>query len=444
MHAQPPECRSLLLPWTASIFLVFFAGTASGQIVTLTPSLSLGERYDDNIFEDNSNVDDFITTVSPGVLLRYVPMRDTELNLEYKADFEFFADHTEENYVSQRGLLRFAGQLTRSLSVNVRESLIVTEEPNNRTLEIDEVTGLRPVSTQGRQRTLRNSANMRLDVQLAPRVMLGLLFENLIDNVDTPQEVDEYRYTIGTEFGYLVHLARASRAYVAYDVTFHNFSQNAGGITAADFNVHAARVGFRHAFSPTLSGNVAFGYSVVTSDDPTEDGNSGINADLRITKTFRTGQATFAFTRDFTSGGGEGGSVIANVFTASFTSQITPKVTAGLGTNLSFYNFQQATGDDRLFWLIRSNLAYQILRFWRLSLDYDYALINYDQATTADEYRHRLTFISQFALKEQLLLNLSYRYTSKHSSTGAAFGNTQDFNRNEVMLTLTYAPTFRF
>ena len=448
MHAQPPECRSLLLLWTA-IILLYSAITASGQILTLTPSLSLSERYDDNIFEVHSGKsDDFVTVVSPGVLLRYVPRRDAELNLEYQADFEFFAGHTDQNNVSQRGLLRFAGPLTRSLSVNARESLIITEEPNNRRLEIDEVIGLRPVSEQGRARTLHNRADVRLDAQLAPRALLGLLFESVIDNVNIPQEVDEFQYTIGAEFGYLVHIARASRVTVAYDVAFHTFSQNApgaaGGITVADFNVHTAKVGFRHALSPTLSGNIAIGYSVVTSDDPTQDGNSGIAADLGITKTLRTGQAAFTYNRGFTSGGGQGGTVIADVFTVSFATNITPKVTAGLATNLSFFNFQRATDVDRLFWTIRPDLAYQILRFWRLSLAYDYALIDYDRATIADQYTHRLTFISQVALKERLFLNLNYRYTSRRFSTGAAFSGTQEFDRNEIMLTLTYAPTFRF
>ena len=158
----------------------------------------------------------------------------------------------------------------------------------------------------------------------------------------------------------------------------------------------------------------------------------------------RTGQAAFTYRRGFTSGGGQGGSAIADIFTVAFTTDITPRVTAGLSTNLSFFDFPQATDTDRLFWTIRPSLAYQILRFWRLSLAYDYALTDYDRATVADQYSHRLTFISQFVLQERLFLNLNYRHTSRRFGTGTATGNTREFDRNEIMLTVTYAPTFRF
>jgi hypothetical protein len=461
MHAQLPQCRSLLLLWIAIILLCsaitasgqglfperspFFA--APGQRLTLAPTLSVGERYDDNIFETDSNkIDDFVTIISPGIQLRYLPMRDAALDLAYRADFEIFADQTDENSVSHRALLKFTGPLTRSLSIDAGDTLIITEEPITRRLEIGEETGGRPVSEQSRERTLRNNANVRLDVQLAPRVLLGLLFASLIDDVNVPQEVDEYRYTLGAEFGYLVHLARASRVTVAYDVDFHTFAQNAGGITAADFNVHSALVGFRHAFSPTLSGNAAIGYSVVTSDDPIQDGESAIVGNIGIIKTLRTGQIAANYRRDFTTGGGQGESALADIFTATLTINITSKVTASLGTNLSFFNFQeaQAREDDRLFWTIRPSLAYQALRVWRLFLAYDYALTDYDPATTADRYDHRVIFLSQLMLKEQLFLNLSYIYRSRQSSTGTTVSGTQSFDRNEITLMLTYAPTFRF
>jgi hypothetical protein len=281
-------------------------------------------------------------------------------------------------------------------------------------------------------------------VQLAPRALLDLLFASVIDDVSIPSEVDEYQYTIGAELGYLVHVARASRITVSYDVSFHTFGQNEGGITAEDFNVHTAQVGFRHDFSPTLSGNVAMGYAVITSDDPTQDGDSSLAADLGITKTLRTGQAKFVYRRGFVSGGGQGGSAIADIFTVSFATDITPKVTASLSTNLSFFDLQRATSSDRLFWTIRPSLAYQMLRFWRLSLAYDYALTDYDNVTVADQYNQRVTFISQFRLRPQIFLNLNYRYTARRFGTGTATGNIQEFDRNEIMLTLTYAPTFRF
>src|SRR5262249_549436 len=53
-------------------------GQAPGQRLILTPSLSLGERYDDNIFETQSNKQhDFITVLSPGIRAQYLSTAPT-------------------------------------------------------------------------------------------------------------------------------------------------------------------------------------------------------------------------------------------------------------------------------------------------------------------------------------------------------------------------------
>ena len=54
-----------------SIVLLLHTRESNAQILTLTPSLSVGERYDDNIFQTRDNkVDDFVTTITPALHLR--------------------------------------------------------------------------------------------------------------------------------------------------------------------------------------------------------------------------------------------------------------------------------------------------------------------------------------------------------------------------------------
>lgn len=433
--------------WIVILLLLSASGT-SGQILTLTPSLSTSERYDDNIFQTSSNkADDFITVVTPEIRLQYVPTRDTTLDFDYSASFEVFAKHAGQNQVSQRGLLRFVSPLTPIFSLHLRDTLIITEEPRDRVLEIDEVTGLRPVSEARRGRTLNNSASGSLGVQLAPRATLKLLFESLINDVNVPEEVDEFRYRVGAELGYLIAIARGSIVSVSYDVTFHTFKENAPvapGAKLADFQVHTVSTGFRHDFSPTLSGNATIGYAVTASDDPNQDNNTGIVANVSITKTLRTGQAAFGYRRQFTSGSGTGGSLIADTFIVAFSSTITPKVTASLSSNLSLYDVQKTTGRDLLFWTMRPSLTYQILRFWSLSVAYTYELTDFNDPDVAGWHDHRLTFTSRFALREQLFLSLTYRYASRRLDEVTIARGVEEFDRNEIMLTLTFAPTFRF
>ena len=90
--------------WLQGIIVVLLAlvattayGQESSQRLTLTPSLSLGERYDDNIFETQTDKQhDFITVLSPGIRVQYLPTAPTlgtQFDFDYRANIEFFADH---------------------------------------------------------------------------------------------------------------------------------------------------------------------------------------------------------------------------------------------------------------------------------------------------------------------------------------------------------------
>ena len=83
------------------VLLTLVVTAAYGQVsqeptrLTVTPSLSLGERYDDNIFETQTNKQhDFITVLSPGIRVQYLPTAPTigtQLDLDYQANIEFYA-----------------------------------------------------------------------------------------------------------------------------------------------------------------------------------------------------------------------------------------------------------------------------------------------------------------------------------------------------------------
>lgn len=442
----PSSIGSLWMLWVV-VLLAGVPRNTWGQILTLMPSLAVGERYDDNIFQSNTGtVDDFVTVVTPGIRVHYVPASDTELDVEYRPSFEFFADNSDQNHIAQRLVSRFVSPLTRRFSLNVSDELTITEEPGDRLEEIDEATGLRPTSRESRQRTTRNRATGVLEVQLAPKSTLGLLFDSLIDDVNVADEVDEFRYTVGMELGYLVKAARGTRASLAYDVTFHTFAANAGAmLETEDFRVHTVQVGFRHPFSATLLGNATIGYAIIESDDAIVDGDAAIISTLNIIKTLRTGEASFRYARQFSSGGGEGNVILIDRFVLSVSFRITPKITIDLRGNLSFIDFQEPVGQaqdrDRRFWTMRPGLTYEVLRFWRLSVAYDFRFTDFDNPISEDRTEHRLAFTSQVALRDWLFLDLTYNYSSRRFEGGR---EDDEFDRNEIMLTITYAPTFRF
>jgi hypothetical protein len=434
-------------------------GQEPSQRLTLTPSLSLGERYDDNIFETPTNKQhDYITVLSPGIRVQYLPTAPTlgtQFDFDYRADIEFFADHSSENNVGHFLSLMLDSPLSPSLQVRLRELLLITDNPLARDERLSNPTGLRPASQQQRDRTTHNEAQGRADIRLGGRTSLGVLFGNLIDDVSVPEELDEFRYTVGTELGYLFNVARNSRVFVAYQVSFETFRNN--GIVPsvnadAAFQVHAVGTGVRHELTPTLAVEAGVGYSFTTSDAPQKDGQNGVIGNIKFTKTFNNGEASLGYMRRFSAGGSTGDVVIDDTVSANASVNLTGKLTAKFDGNVSWFNFQNVTtitsnadNSDRRFLSIRPGLTYQILRPWGVSVAYIYEYTDYTDSTFANYSDNRLRLSTQYALREWLVLGLSYRYGARrlHGGNATATG-VNEFTDNQVMLTVTASPSLRF
>jgi hypothetical protein len=431
----------------------------SSQRLTLTPLLSLGERYDDNIFATQTDKQhDFITIISPGIRAQYLapaPTLGTQFDMEYNAAIEFFADHSSQNNVGHRLSLMLAAPLAPSLDVRLRELLLITDNPLDRNEQLSDPTGQRPASQQQRQRTIHNEAEGRADIRLGGRTSLGVLFGNLIDNVDVPEELDEFRYSVGTELGYLFNVARNSRVFVAYQVTFESFRNNGlppVGTSDAAFQIHAMGAGVRHELTPTLAVDAGLGYSFTTSDDPQKDGNNGVIGNVRLTKTFNKGQISLGYARRFSADGSTGDVIIDDTVDARASINLTGKLTARLDGNVSWFNYQSVTvstltsdNTDNRFLSIRPGLTYQILRPWSVLVNYIYAYTDYTGSSLANLSDHSLLLSTQYALREWLTLGLSYRYGARHThGSGSTAQGVNDFTGNQVMLTLTANPSLRF
>ena len=190
---------------------------------------------------------------------------------------------------------------------------------------------MRPASQQQRDRTIHNEAEGRADIRLGGRTSLGVVFGNLIDNVDVPEELDEFRYTVGTDLGYTFNVARNSRVFVAYQVTFESFRPNGPvplGSSDAAFQVHAIGTGVRHELTPTLAVEAGLGYSFTQSDAPQKDGHDGVIGNIKLTKTFSNGQASLGYVRRFTADGSTGDVVIDDTVNAMASINLTGKLTA--------------------------------------------------------------------------------------------------------------------
>ncbi len=91
------------------IFLApfFFASmiSQSRAELSLTPSISLREEYNDNIFLTAYDEEgDFLTSISPAIDLTYVTRR-LDLSLDYRLNFDFYAHNSDRDDIRQLGRL---------------------------------------------------------------------------------------------------------------------------------------------------------------------------------------------------------------------------------------------------------------------------------------------------------------------------------------------------
>jgi len=434
---------------------------AWGQVLTLTPSLTVGERYDDNIFQDpDDEVDDFITTIAPGIQLDYAPRAATNLMFSYQPAFQIFAENGDQDYVSHLLNLEAETPLARRFFLTASDRLLITEEPADRIRPVDDIDSNpddRSQSNQQREQTIRNTATASLTMEVTPRTSLGLLFENLVEDVENEDELDEVRYLLGTELGYLTDVARQNRAALSYDATIFTFSKNCDPAETfcqrkedGGFTVHTLSLGYKHNLSETLSAQASLGYSTTVSDRDDIDGNDAFVGGLGFIKTLRTGQLTLNFERVFTSGGSTADQVISNRFTGRFRFQPTPKITTTLAGSLAFLNYQEdnendLNNEDRTYFTIRPSIEYQMLRYLGFNAAYILAISDYKEGDRADRLDQQFMVGAVLTVRAGIFVDLTYRYRDRgYDSTVEENRDFDEFSRNEVLLSVTYRPTFRF
>ncbi len=77
------------------IVLLISIASFSFAKLTITPSVSVKEEYNDNIFlESSDEEDDFITTIIPNIVIEYSPNKSFDLSLDYGLHYRFYRRHS--------------------------------------------------------------------------------------------------------------------------------------------------------------------------------------------------------------------------------------------------------------------------------------------------------------------------------------------------------------
>jgi hypothetical protein len=410
-----------------SFFLFFSVSTRAQYRYEFTPSISVSETYDDNLYLISQNeISDYITAVTPSVDLGLLSEK-TDFSLEYAPSFVFYNDHSENDTTRHLASLTWGQELTQHVSFDLSERFYKSEEP----LEYDEtIQGVRVT----REPYWRNTGDARLQFLFGPENALTLGYgQSYLKNEDpavndgriqTPSasltywfsDRDgielEYQYTKGdfwkdvgvaqddytgdaVGLRYVRRFSPQTSVFVHYGFTTRDFD----GVTE-DYDVQEGSIGFDHSFSPQTSLSLSGGY--FSQDKDWTEGQDGPVYDVLLTRQFERGRFTI---------GGTGGWYEAYL-----------------------------DAEDRGFTEYHSgnvNVEYQILERLGFSVGGSYRR---DRGNTGREWNTlRGTAEVSWNFFRDFALSLGYRYADRDDDI-----DTEDYTSNLVMLSISASKLYRW
>lgn len=367
------------------------------------PYISVQEEYSDNInLTSTDKVDDYITTINPG--LRYTAMDATVggVIFDYNLGLVFYGRNTDLNYISHNGSLD-AKYLTREhFNFYLRDSFVRSED--NREMEYFSTTQENKyvLSTQtSRDVYWRNVVEPKIEYQFGREDRIGLIYRNNIFRTEAPdgensQEnyinpfIDywfdqnnglhlEYGYDIGNfekEPDLTGHMANIRYTYrftkqfsIFGDYTFQRIERDQESSTYTNYDVHNPSVGITYAFDPTFIVAAEIGYFWYKPNFGSElEGMSYkasvMNRDVRTTYIV---SLQGGYTQDYFTSENLGFEKYHRL-TGSVTHFLEKRLSVALAGSIERVEY---TGEDRNDWIwgVKGTLSYMPLKWLTLALE---------------------------------------------------------------------------
>jgi hypothetical protein len=238
---------------------------------SVTPSISIREEYNDNIFLTSSDEEsDFITTINPAINFTY-RTRIITLSLDYGLHFRFYADNSDENETSLSGTQRLNLDTTLSL---YKDIFFVRISDVYERVSIDE---REQVAFDNYFVNLTDSntfsINPYIEYPLAPtvRATAGYRYTNTWYRDDEANDSENQSVYLNITKEFTPNL-NATLSYNYYD------HQTDDGIEDQDRTRHSANVGANYQISPRLNISGSIGHTWVDYEDSDNDNSPEWNA----------------------------------------------------------------------------------------------------------------------------------------------------------------------
>ena len=326
--------------------------------LTVTPSLTISEEFNDNVFSDNTIKEwDFVTGFTPGIAIT-LRQPTYSLSAAYNFTAEIYARHSDLNNAANRQNLA----LNATYQVSPRLGLTLVEyftyDRNTNASSVNQVS-------TGRRASWSNTISPGLNYQITPLTTGRLYgaytlqrFDKTTDErdaLDVGGAHDSNTYSVGVAVD-RTFTPRLTGT-VSYDFVYFDIEAEPNSMT------HTPRLGATYQITSTLTASLSAGPSILV-----QEGDTSVTPAVTatISQRFKYGSVSASYDRSITTGGGFGGPTDTQTIYALF--ELT-SLMKGFVVSLSPRYAEIRTEGDRTHsrnnlntFTLSLNAAYQIAR----------------------------------------------------------------------------------
>ena len=235
---------------------VFFltVSHAVGYYATFTPSISISEKYTDNIdLTDNNEEYEYITSVYPGFSFQVFEKRYGAI-LSYSPSYVYYDRFPKNNTWRQNASFSGWSDLSKYTKLRISETFVRTEDPVS-----EEDTTIR----KSREAYYRNSSSLNLNHKFSEHDNIGLGYlYSFLENTDSDIE-DNERHNPSITYSHKFN------PYFSLDT---NISYTRGDFEVSDnFDNWNGSLTLANKFTKYLKGSIRYSHTIMDYKGDTED-----------------------------------------------------------------------------------------------------------------------------------------------------------------------------
>lgn len=361
---------------SAFLLSIFAATSAFAEKKVFTPSVEVKKEYTDNLFFSSQNVvEDFITTVSPGV----VASRETErykASLQVRLDALAYADNSELNAIDQSCELGYAYSVSPQLDLDV-EAAYTKDSRSDR--DVDQSGLVLGTNTRENKRFSGNTGYM-----LNEKTSVSLNYQYFRSDIDDDAYSDMYSHNLSTG------LTHDLGKYWPNAFAMTNMGYSRLEYTNARLDNYSATVGFKKQFTELYSLRLNVGPRYTRSDFHTigmKSSEWGVKTDTALSHDGEKTKASLSFSKDLNSGTSEqtgttDKSSVSAAVTHRFADEWVAVFNASYHQNKSDSGSLSLAGTDERSINISPGLRYKFTENVHLAASYKYSSIKNDTNNT--------------------------------------------------------------